>query len=881
MTQTRATAGASTTAQEREAAVPTQRRLVSPARLREIDDLVASAASAARTLRGLDQQQVDTIVDAMVRAGVRAATELAGVALEETGFGVLEDKVVKNYVATEFLADYLRDKRSVGVVDEDVERNVVHVAEPIGLVLAITPVTNPTSTVLYKAIVAAKTRNAILFRPSPYAVRSCERTVEILRTAAMAAGLPPGALQVVPDAAHEVTHYLFKHPQVDFIWVTGGPKIVALANAAGKPCLSVGPGNAPIYIHRTADVPGAVVDMLISKTFDASVICPAEQTCIVDSEVYDELVGEFERMGAHLLTTTEAEDLAEFAFGCADKVNMEALGQQAPELAARAGITVPPATKILLAPLPDDLEELAVHPLLQEKLMPVLGLVRARSVQHAIDTAVLVTEHGGLGHTSAVYARDDAVVEAYALAVRTGRILVNAPTAVGALGGVYNNLTPTFSLGCGTWGGSSTTENVNYRQLLNIKTVSHRRTPPQWFRVPSNTFFNAGALENLRDLACEVAVVVTDADSERRGVVDLVRGKLRTRHVQVFSEVVPEPAEDTVRRGVSLLERARPDLVVAVGGGSVIDAAKAMRLFYEHPEKRLDDLTLPFLDPRKRVANYPRDPHTVRLVAVPTTSGTGSEVSPAAVLTVDSHKETLVDYCLVPDVAIVDPLLTLSMPLAVTVDSGIDALTHALEAAVSIFASPYTDAFCVQAARLIFEALPKVYDDPGDLAARTDMANAATLAGLAFSNAFVGVNHALAHAVGARFGIAHGRANAVFLPHVLRYNAALPTKFMPAPGYSSYVAPDKYAQLGRVVFGGRAADESRRRLFQGVDDLLDRLRMPRSLRAIGIPEQEFEAVLPELAMDAFTDLSNRTNPRMPLVSEITELLRLGYRGGDA
>jgi acetaldehyde dehydrogenase/alcohol dehydrogenase len=755
------------------------------------------------------------------------------------------------------------------------------VAEPIGLVLAITPVTNPTSTVLYKAIVAAKTRNAILFRPSPYAVRSCERTVEILRTAAMAAGLPPGALQVVPDAAHEVTHYLFKHPQVDFIWVTGGPKIVALANAAGKPCLSVGPGNAPIYIHRTADVPGAVVDMLISKTFDASVICPAEQTCIVDSEVYDELVGEFERMGAHLLTTTEAEDLAEFAFGCVDKVNMEALGQQAPELAARAGITVPPATKILLAPLPDDLEELAVHPLLQEKLMPVLGLVRARSVQHAIDTAVLVTEHGGLGHTSAVYARDDAVVEAYALAVRTGRILVNAPTAVGALGGVYNNLTPTFSLGCGTWGGSSTTENVNYRQLLNIKTVSHRRTPPQWFRVPSNTFFNAGALENLRDLACEVAVVVTDADSERRGVVDLVRGKLRTRHVQVFSEVVPEPAEDTVRRGVSLLERARPDLVVAVGGGSVIDAAKAMRLFYEHPEKRLDDLTLPFLDPRKRVADYPRDPHTVRLVAVPTTSGTGSEVSPAAVLTVDSHKETLVDYCLVPDVAIVDPLLTLSMPLAVTVDSGIDALTHALEAAVSIFASPYTDAFCVQAARLIFEALPKVYDDPGDLAARTDMANAATLAGLAFSNAFVGVNHALAHAVGARFGIAHGRANGVFLPHVLRYNAALPTKFMPAPGYSSYVAPDKYAQLGRVVFGGRAAAESRRRLFQGVDDLLDRLRMPRSLRAIGIPEQEFEAVLPELAMDAFTDLSNRTNPRMPLVSEITELLRLGYRGGDA
>ena len=854
------------------------------ARHAEIDALVATSAEAARRFRLLDQEQVDAIVDAMVRAGVRAAAELAQVAIEETGFGVFEDKVVKNYVATEFLSDYLRGKLSVGVIDEDVERNIVHVAEPIGVVLAITPVTNPTSTVLYKAIVAAKTRNAVLFRPSPYAIRCCERAVEILREAAEAAGMPPGALQVIPDAAHEVTHYLFKHPDVDFIWVTGGPKIVALANAAGKPGLSVGPGNAPIYLHRTADVRGAVVDILISKTFDASVICPAEQTCIVDDAVYDEVLTEFQRMGAHVLTEEEANRLTEFAFGCEDgvtsKVNMEALGQQAPQLAARAGITVAPETKILLAPLPDDLDLLAAHALVQEKLMPVLGLVRSPSVEHGVAAAVLVTEHGGLGHTSAVYANDPAVVDAYAKAVRTGRILVNAPTAVGALGGVYNNLTPTFSLGCGTWGGSTTTENVNYTQLLNIKTVSHRRTPPQWFRVPANTFFNAGALENLRDLECEVAVIVTDADSERRGVVDLLRAKLRTRHVQVFSEVEPEPDEATIQAGVALLNRARPDLLVAVGGGSVIDAAKAMRLFHEHPEKTLDDLTLPFLDPRKRVADYPRDDHRLRLVAIPTTSGTGSEVSPAAVLTVGERKETLVDYCLVPDMAIVDPVLTLSMPASVTVDSGVDALTHALEAAVSIFASPYTDAFCVQAARLIFDALPKVYDDPSDLAARTDMANAATLAGLAFSNAFVGTNHALAHAVGARFGIAHGRANGIFLPHVLRYNAGLPSKFMPAPGYSAYVAPEKYAQLGRVVFGGREPDESRHRLFQGVEDLLDRLGMPRSLRSVGIPEDEFEAALPALAMTAFSDLSNRTNPRMPLISELTELLRLGYAGGE-
>ena len=377
----------------------------------EIDALVDAAAEAGRRFREMDQEQVDAIVDAMVRAGVRAAAELAQVAIEETGFGVFEDKVVKNYVATEFLSDYLRDKKSVGVIDEDVERNIVHVAEPIGVVLAITPVTNPTSTVLYKAIVAAKTRNAVLFRPSPYAVRCCQRAVEILREAAEAAGMPPGALQVIPDAAHEVTHYLFKHPDVDFIWVTGGPKIVALANAAGKPGLSVGPGNAPIYIHRTADVRGAVVDILISKTFDASVICPAEQTCIVDEPVYDEMLAELERMGAYLLTEGEADRLTEFAFGCEDgvtsKVNMAALGQLAPQLAA--------------------------HPLVQEKLMPVLGLVRSPSVEHGIAAAVLVTEHGGLGHTSAVYAQDEDVIERFALAVRTGRILVNAPTAVGVI----------------------------------------------------------------------------------------------------------------------------------------------------------------------------------------------------------------------------------------------------------------------------------------------------------------------------------------------------------------------------------------------------------------------------------------------------------------
>jgi len=781
-------------------------------------------------------------------------------------------------VATEFLYDYLKDKKTVGVIEEDPVRQIQLVAEPVGVILAVTPITNPTSTVLFKSIVAAKTRNAVIFRPSPHAVHCAERSVELLSEAGERAGLPPGALQVVPDAAHEATHYLFRHPDIDFVWATGGPKIVQLANSSGKPTLCVGPGNAPVYLHRSADVRGAVVDILISKTFDDSVICPAEQTCVVDAEIYDEVVREFEKMGAQLLKPDEVERIAEFAFGCQEGVNLMALGQPPEILGERAGIQVRPNVKVLLAPLPSNLEALSRHPLLREKLMPVLGLVKARDVDTAIEMCVLVTEHGGLGHTSAVYATDAAVISRYSESVRTGRVLVNSPTAVGALGGVYNSLTPTFSLGCGTWGGSSTTDNVNYRNLLNIKTVSRRRVPAQWFRVPSDTYFNAGALEQLRQIKTRQALIVTDADTEARGVTDDVRRRLGDALVRVFAGVVPEPGEDVVKAGVEVLQRTQPDLIVAIGGGSVLDAAKAMRLFYEHPELSLRELALPFLDARKRVAQYPEVAYRVKLVAIPTTAGTGSEVSPAAVITVGDRKVTLVDYSLVPDVAIVDPELTLSLPPAITADTGIDALTHAVEAAVSIFASPFTDAFCVQAAKLIFDALPRAYANGRDLEARTAMADAATIAGLAFSNAFLGVNHALAHAVGAKFKIAHGRANAIFLPHVIRYNSALPSKFMPAPGYQAYVAPEKYAMLGWVLFGGATEEVRRTRLLNRLDQLLRTVGMPRTLAEAGVDEAQFHAALPDLARNAFSDPSIRTNPRMPLLREVTELLEAGYYG---
>ena len=672
-----------------------------------LDGYVERAQAAATSFRELNQEQVDRIVWAMVVAGLRNAVELAQLAMEETGFGVFEDKVVKNYIATEFLYDYLKDKRSVGVIDEDPERGIEYVAEPIGVVLALTPITNPTSTVLFKAIVAAKTRNAIVIRPSARAARCAERAVAILQEAGEAAGLPPDALQVIPDPTLDVSQYLFHHEGIDFIWTTGGPKAVAAANEAGKPCVSVGPGNAPVYIHRSADVSMAVVDMLISKTFDASVICPAEQTCVIDDEIWDETVAELERMGARLLSEDEVERLAQLAFAPDGSVEMRALGQSCVNLASMAGFETASDAKVLLAPLPSDPAELASHPLVREKLMPVLGLVRSPSVEHALDVCELVTEHGGLGHTSAVYATDEQVVSRFAERIRTGRILVNAPTAVGALGGVYNSMTPTFSLGCGTWGGSVTTDNVNYRNLLNVKTVSRRQAPSQWFRVPSDTYFNSGR-DRQPPPAQGESGPARDRSGRRgarcRGGCARAPGWDR-RPCLLGGGARAVGGSDPPRR--QMLDDLRPDLLIAVGGGSVIDAAKVMRLFHESPELTLDELTLPFLDARKRVAHYPEIDHSVRLVAMPTTAGTGSEVSPAAVITVAGRKATLVDYSLVPDMAVVEPRLTLSMPPTLTADTGVDALTHALEAAVSIFASPYTDAFCAQAVYQILPNLPR------------------------------------------------------------------------------------------------------------------------------------------------------------------------------
>jgi acetaldehyde dehydrogenase/alcohol dehydrogenase len=745
------------------------------------------------------------------------------------------------------------------------------------------PITNPTSTALFKTIVAAKTRNAMIVRPSSKAFRCSQEAVRVVVEAGEAAGMPPGAIVCMDKPTHADTQYLFGHPGVDFIWTTGGQRIVEAANASGKPTIGVGPGNAPVYLHESADIPMAVLDVLMSKTFDASTICPAEQTMIVDRTIDAEVRAELERMGARFLDRDEAERLADICFDSATgHLNFFAIGQTPQLLAGAANIDIEPWHKCLVVPVERfDLAELFLH----EKLFPVLAYLVADDMDHALTLCEGVTEIAGLGHTSAVYARDERVVDAFSMRVRTGRILVNCPTAIGAMGGMYTELPPTYSLGCGTWGGSNTTANVNVDELLNIKQVSYRKHPPMWFRAPVDVYFNEHAIDNLRAIRAERVAIITSAGTVTRGTVELITERITANAIDLASNVPPEPTDQDVDRVVEVLARFKPDVIVALGGGSVLDLAKAARLRFEHPEIDWHDLALPFLDVRKRIAEYPeRRPDGIRLVAIPTTSGTGSEVSPAAVITdsATGRKTTLVDYTLVPDVAIVDPSLTLSMSPKLTAESGVDAVTHAIESLVSSFSSPYTHALSLRALHDLFTALPEAYRNGDDLDARTRVHNASTMAGLAFSNAFVGVGHALAHALGSTFDVAHGTACGVFLPHVIRYNgAAIPGKNMPSPTATRWMAPEIYAQASRARGLGSSREnpeEGLARLQETVIELLDAVDQPRSIAALGISEEDFRAKRSQLAQLAFEDPSIRSNPRAPMIAELEQLLDEAWAG---
>lgn len=852
-----------------------------PERIDYLEGLIQRARTAAAVFSQFTQQDVDRIVKPMVLRGLEQAQHLARLAVEETRLGVLEDKVIKNMVATEFAYNYVKDKRTVGVIREFRDRNLAEIAEPIGVLFSLLPITNPTSTVLFKCIIAIKTRNAVIFSPHPRSWRCCHEAIEIMYQAALHHGAPEGVFSCVESPTLADNAYLMKHKDVGLIDATGGPGVVKAAYSSGKPALGVGPGNTPVYLEKSADVNAAVVDIIISKTFDNGTICASEQTVVVDDEIYDAVVKKFEELGAYicneretrLLETTVIDPQTGF-------MQPMAVGQKAIDIARFVGLPVKPDTKLIVAPIRGVGRE---HPLSVEKLFPVLAVYRAKTADEALRTCVDVNHAGGLGHTAVIFSRNDEVIRKFGVAINTGRIIVNSPGAIGALGGVYNDLVPTFSFGCGTGGGNSTTDNVNIYHYLNIKRLARRTQNHMWFRVPNQIYFNMNAVENLRQFPSQCTVIVTNPALEQMGHVDVVRRHLCPKtHIHVSIIPDAEPEAQVVRQGVEALNFYKADQIIALGGGSIIDAAKIMKLKYESPAADLEELAAPFLDLRKRVVEYPSGkPAKARLIAIPTTSGTGSEVTPFAVLTDKDRgcKVTLADYSLTPEVAIVDPQFVMSMPKGLTADTGIDCLTHAFEAGVSNYASPYTDSNAMQAIRLVFKYLPIAFEKPGDEEARSMMHNAACIAAMAFSNASVGVNHALAHAFGARFHISHGRANALMLPHVIAYNAAVPAKFMPSPYTQGYVAHKKYATVADLLgLGGQTVEEKVALLIAATEKLLDRLELPRSIAALGISKDEFEKAVAEITEIAFNDPSWRSNPRMPLMSELTELFWKAYEG---
>ena len=845
--------------------------------------MVRQARLAAAVFTQYSQEDVDRIVKAMTLAALENVHVFAQMACEETRMGQVEDKMLKNFVASEFLYNQIKDKRTVGIIKEFPDDNMVEIAEPMGVILALSPVTNPTSTIIFKSLCAAKTRNTLIFSPHLMAANCSNYAAKVLYDAAIAAGAPKGFISWVEKSPRlrKETELMMVHPDVDLIFATGGTQMVKAAHSSGKPAIGVGAGNTPVYMHKTAFVEGAVTDIIISKTFDNGTECPSEQTLVIDREVLEPALALFKKLGCHVCTQEEVEKVQATVIDPRTKgMNYKFVGQPAKIIADAAGIETDEHVKILLCPLEGDLR---YHPLSVEKLMPVLGFVAVDSVDDGINRALDINYGGGTGHTSGIFCNDDDVIEKYAIAINAGRIIVNSPTSIGGLGGVYNNLNTTLSFGCGTGGGNITTDNVGISNLLNYKRVPHRKNFVMSFQTTKHIYINPGSIEHLRGLKTKSAFVVTSASAASRGHLSMVLERLPENcRVDVFSQVGVEPDFNTVQAAVTMMRKCQPDTIIALGGGSVLDAAKIMRLFYDFPDLKMSDVDTPFLDFRQRVVKFPIGTAT-QLVAIPTTSGTGSEVTPFAVLKdSDSHKKySLVDESLLPDIAILDAQLTRSLPPQITIDTAVDALTHALEALVSIFSSDYTDGLALEAIRLIFEALPEAVKTGSNVVWRHKLHNAACLAGMAIGNASVGVNHALAHSLGARFDIPHGRANSVFLLSTLEYNSAIPRKITPHSTHTHFVAPKKYARAARFLgLGDKQADQSDDEmailLRRAVYDLLTGLNQPTSIEDLGIPIPELEKYGPELVKTCFEDMSLRTNPRMALITDIKELFIQSY-----
>ena len=852
-----------------------------------IDNLVQKAKIASKEYMKLNQEQVDNIVKAMSMAGLENHMELARMAIEETGRGVYEDKITKNMFATEYIYHSIKYEKTVDIISENDEEGYVEIAEPVGIIAGVTPVTNPTSTTMFKSIISAKTRNVIIFGFHPSAQKCSSEAARILRYAAIEAGAPENCILWIEEPSIEATRELMNHPDINLILATGGTGMVRAAYSCGKPALGVGPGNVPCFVDKTAKLETSVNDIVMSKSFDNGMICASEQSVLVDKQIYQEFERLMREAGAYFVNPDEKKKLAENMFDYTDeygyKLKSNIPGKSAYEIAKDAGFEIPKETKILVVYEEGIGRE---YPFSKEKLSPVLTYYIVQDEQEGIDKAERLIEFGGLGHSAVIHSENQDTILKFSETMKAGRIIVNSPSTHGAIGDIYNTNMPSLTLGCGSFGGNSTTANVSSVNLINIKRVAKRRVNMQWFKVPEKIYFEPGSiayLEKMPDI--ERAFIVTDEGMIKLGYVDRILYHLRKRHKyvhsEVFSDVESDPSFDTIQKGVKMMETFKPDVIIAIGGGSPIDAAKGMWLFYEHPDANIEGLKLKFMDIRKRTYKFPKLGQKCKMVAIPTTSGTGSEVTSFAVITDKklSKKYPLADYELTPDVAIVDPDLVMSLPKSVTADTGMDVLTHALEAYVSNMASDYTDGLAEKAIELVFEYLEEAYKNGNDKLAREKMHNASTIAGMAFTNAFLGVNHSIAHKVGAEFHLPHGRINAILLPYVIKYNATQPTKFVSFPKYEYFIADKKYAKIAKkMVLKGQTTEELVDSLIEKVKELNKKLNMPKSFRDAGVPEEEFLAKVDMLADRAFEDQCTTANPRIPLVSEIKEIMLDTYYG---
>ena len=853
-----------------------------------IDELVNNAHKALKEYMTFDQEKVNKIVHAMALAGLDKHMELARLAYEETGRGVLEDKIIKNMFSTEYIWHSIKNEKTVGIIYENDMEGYIEVAEPVGVVAGATPVTNPTSTTMFKSLICAKTRNPIIFGFHPSAQKSSVEAAKTLRDAAIKAGAPEHCIQWIEHPSIETTSILMNHPGVALVLATGGASMVKAAYSTGKPALGVGPGNVPCYIEKTANIERACTDLMLSKTFDNGMICASEQTVIVDEEISDKFEKFMTENSCYFLKDDEIEKVAKYVIKPdSGAVNPIIVGKSANFIAKEAGISVPEKTKILIAPIPDATPE---YPLAFEKLSPVLAYIKVQNSLEGFEVCKKVLELGGLGHSAVIHSGNNELISEFGKSMKVGRVISNSPSSQGAIGDIYNTNTPSLTLGCGSYGHNSTTSNVSSVNLINKKRIAKRRVNMQWFKIPPKIYFENDSIQYLQKMeGIERAFIVTDPTIVKLGNVDKILYYLRKReiycHSEIYSDIEPDPDVETIMRGVEKMRQFKPDVIIALGGGSAIDAAKGMWLFYEHPDATFDGMKLKFMDIRKRAYKFPKLGKKAKLVAIPTTSGTGSEVTSFSVITdrkMGNVKYPLADYSLTPDVAIIDPQFVTTLPKSATADTGLDVLTHAIEAYVSVMASDYTDGLALQAIDLVFNYLPRAYNNGStDFEAREKMHNASCIAGMAFTNAFLGLNHSMAHKLGGEYNITHGKANAILLPYIIKYNASKPTKFATFPKYEKFIADKKYAKIAQTIGkGGNTVEESVNNLISAVHNLQKDLNMPKCIKDCGIDEAEFFSNLKNLSAKAHEDQCTPANPRYPLISEIEEIYTKAYYGDN-